>query len=257
MKTEKRNYKRRVCPVDGCPAIVCRLHNHLCDKHKLSRNDPTYLHYLKTASIHQELGEDKNDPIMVTSSSSSDDSSDKSSVSDDTEDTSEMEVRFVQERAERAKAKKRSTHKRKASHESDSSSFEVCQQSSIRQIHDDSEEFDEDERNLCSIAVRSIHGEECQPLLPRRVPLLGEQSQPSLWQASAQQGDMRSDDICENISVQTSDISSAEQTMRVKREGMPVMFFTLSQHTVTAVRTMSTNRRTNLRKQRKAMKKMS
>ncbi|KAK3733046.1 hypothetical protein QZH41_000592 [Actinostola sp. cb2023] len=116
-----------------------------------------------TASIHQELGEDKNDPIMVTSSSSSDDSSDNSSVSDDTEDTSEMEV----------------------------SSFEVCQQSSIRQIHDDSEEFDEDERNLCSIAVRSIHG------------------------------DMTSDDICENITVQTSDISSAEDNSSADDEYEP------------------------------------
>lgn len=45
-KTEKtkpaRIHRRRVCPVQGCSAVVRRLHNHLQGKHKLNRTDDRY-----------------------------------------------------------------------------------------------------------------------------------------------------------------------------------------------------------------------
>jgi len=39
-----RIYRRRVCPLAGCSAVVPRLHNHLQGKHKLKFTDERYSH---------------------------------------------------------------------------------------------------------------------------------------------------------------------------------------------------------------------
>ena len=47
-----RNFKRMLCPVGNCQAVVKRLHNHLTDFHKLKRGSEKYRNYLASA-VHQ------------------------------------------------------------------------------------------------------------------------------------------------------------------------------------------------------------
>lgn len=68
-----REHKRRVCPVDGCNAIVKRIHNHLHGKHKLMWDDTQYQAYLKE-KLHKLPETFEEEVISISSGSISEDS---------------------------------------------------------------------------------------------------------------------------------------------------------------------------------------
>ena len=70
---KKRLYKRQVCPVPGCFAIVTRIHHHLkTGKHKLSGEDPLYWKYLRDLKNKKfiELESVESNPLFSSTESS-------------------------------------------------------------------------------------------------------------------------------------------------------------------------------------------
>lgn len=68
-----RSYKRRVCPLPKCSAVVRRLHNHLQGKHKMKTDDVMYQNYLKSSRFVElsDHSRSEEDEIISISSSSS------------------------------------------------------------------------------------------------------------------------------------------------------------------------------------------
>ena len=94
----KREYKRVVCPYPGCNKVVRRIHHHLtAGKHKLSRKDPRYRHYLQNASSFVELKDTADEPITVSSLS---ETSDLESSEDYTDERVRIEMECDEKNAE-------------------------------------------------------------------------------------------------------------------------------------------------------------
>lgn len=68
-----RKHKRRVCPVNGCNAVVKRIHNHLRGKNKLTRDYTQYQAYLKE-KLQKLMETFEEEVISISSGSISEDS---------------------------------------------------------------------------------------------------------------------------------------------------------------------------------------
>ena len=73
---KSREHQRRVCPVNGCNAVVKRIHNHLRGKHKLTPDDTRYQAYLKE-KIHELPETFEEEIISISSGSISEDSTEE------------------------------------------------------------------------------------------------------------------------------------------------------------------------------------
>jgi hypothetical protein len=99
---EKSKLKHKVCSVDGCSAVVKRIHNHLIDFHGMERGSKEYRRSLKLAFHHQV--------IEISSESTC-----ESSSTDEEELRSYKEMRKADKRKE---TKKKFKEVKKVKHES-------------------------------------------------------------------------------------------------------------------------------------------